>query len=202
MHFWHITLFMTASVFTRTASTRIQFKKYIPHLALISTSMIMLGCTSLGPHSGSLASRSHKLSNGIQKAYSVPKTTADRVSPMIIQSADQQGVAPLMLAAMIRQESSYRSNVVSPAGAVGLTQVMPRYWQQKCPGNLYDEWTNISCGTYILASYNQSAGSWKKALAYYNVGPTGYNNSWKMKRQGKHYARQVKQHQKNLKSAL
>ena len=165
-------------------------------------SLIMVGCTTLGPHSGSLASRSAKLSNGIQRAYSVPKATADRVSPMIIQNADRQDMAPLMLAAMIQQESSYRSRVVSPAGAVGLTQVMPRFWQQKCPGDLYDEWTNISCGSYILASYNQSADSWKKALAYYNVGPTGYHKTWKMKHQGKKYAKQVKQHEKELKRAL
>jgi len=162
----------------------------------------MVGCTTLGPYSGSLASRSAKLSNGIQRAYSVPKSTADRVSPMIIQSADKQNMAPLMLAAMIQQESSYRSRVVSPAGAVGLTQVMPRFWQQQCPGDLYNEWININCGSYILANYHQSAGSWKKALAYYNVGPTGYQRSWKMKRQGKKYARQVKQREKALKRAL
>ena len=179
-----------------------KLKSYAAQVSLVGLSLIIVGCTTLGPHSGSLASRSAKLSNGIQRAYSVPKTTADRVSPMIIQSADKQDMAPLMLAAMIRQESSYRSRVVSSAGAVGLTQVMPRFWQQKCPGDLYDEWVNINCGSYILANYNQSAGSWKKALAYYNVGPTGYNNSWKMKRQGKKYARQVKQHEKALKHAL
>ena len=57
-------------------------------------------------------------------------------------------------------------------------------------------------GVFILAKYNQSAGSWKKALAYYNVGPTGYNTNRKMKKQGKRYAKQVKQHEKNLKSKL
>ncbi len=179
-----------------------KLKSYVAQVSLVGLSLVMVGCTTLGPHSGSLASRSAKLSNGIQRAYSVPKTTADRVSPMIIQSADKQDMAPLMLAAMIHQESSCRSRVVSSAGAVGLTQVMPRFWQQKCPGDLYDEWVNINCGSYILANYNQSAGSWKKALAYYNVGPTGYNNSWKMKRQGKKYARQVKQHEKALKHVL
>ena len=46
------------------------------------------------------------------------------------------------------------------------------------------------------------AESWPKALAYYNVGPTGYHSSWKMKRQGKKYAKQVKAHQENLKGAL
>ncbi len=122
--------------------------------------------------------------------------------PMIVQSADQYDVDPLLIAATIRQESSYRSYVTSPSGAVGLTQIMPRYWQQACPGDLFDEYTNVRCGTMILAKYNQSAGSWKKALAYYNVGPTNYQTNRKMKRQGKRYAKQVKQHEKQLKSSL
>jgi hypothetical protein len=54
----------------------------------------------------------------------------------------------------------------------------------------------------ILAKYNQSAGSWKKSLGYYNVGPTNYESNRKMKRQGKRYAKQVKQHEKQLKSSL
>ena len=106
------------------------------------------------------------------------------------------------MAAVIRQESSYRNYVVSSAGAVGLTQVIPRYWQQTCPGDLFQENININCGSFILAKYNQSAGSWKKALAYYNVGPTGYNTNRKMKKQGKRYAKQVKKHENNLKSKL
>ncbi|WP_111860267.1 lytic transglycosylase domain-containing protein [Acinetobacter sp. CFCC 10889] len=160
----------------------------------------MAGCSTLGR--GSIEKRSAKLAQGIQKAYAVESNTATRIAPMIIQNAEQYDVDPLLLAAMIRQESSYRSNVISPAGAVGLTQVIPKYWQQTCQGDLFDEHTNIHCGTYILAQYKQSTGDWKKALAYYNVGPTGYQSSWKMKRQGKKYAREVKQHQTHLKNAL
>lgn len=160
----------------------------------------LAGCSSLG--GGSVEKRAGKLAVGIQKAYRVDATTAQRVSPMIVQSAEQYAVDPILIAALIRQESSYRNSVVSPAGAVGLTQIIPRYWQQSCPGDLFQENININCGTYVLARYNQSAGSWKKALAYYNVGPSGYNNQRKMKKQGKRYAKQVKQHQTTLKQAL
>lgn len=169
-------------------------------ILLIGSVLIFTGCSSLG--GGSVQKRAAKLSNGIQKAYSVSPATANRVSPMIVQSAQRYDVDPLLLAAMIQQESSYRSHVVSSAGAVGLTQVMPRYWQQTCPGDLFQENININCGTFILAKYNQSAGSWKKALAYYNVGPTGYNTNRKMKRQGKKYANQVKSRKNDLKGAL
>lgn len=163
---------------------------------------IMTGCTSLGPNSGSFSWRSNKLSSGLQKAYSVPQSTANRLSPIIIQSADQYNVPPLLLAAVIRQESSYNSNALSPTGAVGLTQIIPSYWQQTCAGNLYDETTNIQCGAYILNHYYQSADSWFKATAYYNVGPTGYERSFWTRHKAKKYARSVKRHQKALKSAL
>ncbi|MDM1248734.1 MULTISPECIES: transglycosylase SLT domain-containing protein [unclassified Acinetobacter] len=166
----------------------------------MGTSLVVTGCASVD--NGSLEKRSLLLATGIQKAYSVETTTAQRIAPMILQHAEQYDVDPLLLAAMIRQESSYRSGVISPAGAVGLTQVIPRYWQQTCQGDLFDENTNIQCGTFILAKYNKSAGSWKKALAYYNVGPTGYHSSWKMKRQGNRYAEQVEEHQKQLKNEL
>ncbi len=160
---------------------------------------ILAGCNSLH---GSFEQRSQQLSNGIQKAYQVKPETAQQVAPLILQSAEQYAIPVFTLAALIQQESSYRSQVSSPAGAVGLTQVMPRYWQAKCPGDLYQPSINIACGSSILAQYQQSSGSLKKALAYYNVGPSGYENSWKMKRQGKKYAKQVKQKQKILKKAL
>ncbi|OTG92921.1 lytic transglycosylase domain-containing protein [Acinetobacter sp. ANC 3832] len=169
-------------------------------LSILSLTFIISACSSLG--GGSVQKRAAKLSSGIQKAYSVSPDTANRVSPMIVQSADKYAVDPLLIAATIRQESSYRSTVTSSAGAVGLTQVIPRYWQQSCPGDLFDENININCGSYVLAKYNQSAGSWKKALAYYNVGPTNYETNRKMKKQGKKYAKQVKAHEKALKSAL
>lgn len=190
-----ILLFQTESISALPQSYK-SMKTLFVGLAVLALS----GCTSLGI--GSLEKRSAKLSQGIQKAYSVDSSTANRVAPLIIQSAEQNNVDPLLMAAVIRQESSYRNYVVSSAGAVGLTQVIPRYWQQTCPGDLFEENININCGSFILAKYNQSAGSWKKALAYYNVGPTGYNTNKDMKKQGNRYAKQVKHHEKNLKSKL
>ena len=82
-------------------------------ISVLFTVCLFSGCSSLG--GGSVQKRSAKLSNGIQKAYSVSPTTANRVSPLIVQSADQYNLDPLMLAALIRQESTYRSQVVSSA---------------------------------------------------------------------------------------
>jgi soluble lytic murein transglycosylase-like protein len=161
---------------------------------------LMTGCSSLG--GGSLEKRSAKLSAGIQRAYTVAPNTANRVAPMIIQSAERYSMDPILMAAVIRQESSYRPTVTSSAGAVGYTQIIPRYWQQTCPGDLFDEAVNINCGTYILSRYSQQAGDIKTGLAYYNVGPSGYKNNRAMKKQGKRYAKQVKTHKKQLEKQL
>ncbi len=168
-------------------------------LAGLST-VLLSACSSFG--GGSLEKRSVKLAQGIQTSYSVPASTAQRVSPLIIQNAEQHSLDPLLVAAVIRQESTYRSEVTSPAGAVGLMQIMPRYWQSTCGNDLFNEAVNIRCGSYILSRYQQSSGSLEKALGYYNVGPTAYEKNRKMRKQGKKYAKQVLDHKKQLKSSL
>ena len=102
----------------------------------------------------------------------------------------------------IAVEITLITNATSSANAVGLTQVRPKFWQQTCLGNLYDEQININCGAYILAKYYQATGDWMTALGYYNVGPTGYKNSVYMRNQAHRYANSVKRHEKTLKEAL
>ena len=159
----------------------------------------MTACSSL---SGSFANRSTQLSSGLQNAYSVSPNTANRLSPMIVQNAERYDISPTLLAALIRQESNYNSSARSHTGAIGLTQIVSTHWRQSRPGNLYDENTNINCGAYILSTYYKSAGSWSKAVAYYNVGPSGYERSFWTRHKGKKYARSVKRHEKILKKAL
>ncbi|UNT58031.1 transglycosylase SLT domain-containing protein [Acinetobacter sp. ASP199] len=177
------------------------FNKITFKMGLLGLSTILLSaCTSFGGNS--LEKRSAKLSKGIQNAYAISASTADRVSPLIIHHAEKNSLDPLIVAAVIRQESTYRSQVTSSAGAVGLMQVIPRYWQSTCGNNLYDEAVNIQCGAYILSHYHQSAGDLKKALGYYNVGPTNYEKNRNMRKQGKRYANQVLNHKKTLKNSI
>jgi soluble lytic murein transglycosylase len=44
---------------------------------------------------------------------------------LVVREAEEWGVDPFMLAAIIRQESAFKADIVSHAGAVGLMQVMP-----------------------------------------------------------------------------
>lgn len=145
---------------------------------------------------------SQQLSSGIQQAFDISNDIADRLAPIIIEQANQYDISPFLLAAVIMQESSYRSNARSSAGAVGLTQVIPKFWRSQCDGSLRQENNNIRCGTYILSTYNKLAGNWLKALAYYNVGPQAYKNNPKMQRQGLKYARSVSQYHQSLLTTL
>lgn len=176
-----------------------KLKRLIIQISLIVIAINMTACSSLN---GSFANRSTQLSSGLQNAYSVSPNTANRLSPMIVQNAERYDISPTLLAALIRQESNYNSSARSPTGAIGLTQIVSTHWRQSCPGNLYDENTNINCGAYILSTYYKSAGSWSKAVAYYNVGPSGYERSFWTRHKGKKYARSVKRHEKILKKAL
>ncbi len=187
---------------TSTSDQHITFKNLSSVFLKISLVVIAISMSACSSLSGSFAHRSTQLSSGLQTAYSVSPNTANRISPIIVQSADRYDVSPTLLAALIRQESNYNSSARSPTGAVGLTQIIPSHWHQSCPGNLYDETVNVNCGAFVLASYYKSAGSWSKAVAYYNVGPTGYKRSFWTRHKAKKYARSVKRHEKTLKKAL
>lgn len=157
------------------------------------------GCSTLR---GNAQQKSQKLAQGIQRAYAINPSTAQRISPYIIEGSEKHDVDPILIAAIIQQESNYRSNARSPSGAVGLMQVIPSYWRAICGSNLYDERTNVLCGSHILSDYHDKAGSWKKATAYYNVGPAGYERSFWTRWKVRKYIKSVKNFEKKLKDEL
>lgn len=173
------------------------------HLICIGSAILVCsvfsGCHSL---KGSNLERATQLSQAIQNSYRVSSQNANRIAPIIVENSQKYDVSPTLIAAVIQQESSYRSKVTSPAGAVGLMQVTPKYWQKICGNNLFDEQQNINCGTYILTKYYEQSGSWKKALGYYNVGPSGYENSFWTRQKAKSYVQSVKKHERLLQKEL
>lgn len=72
-----------------------------------------------------------------------------------------------LLARVAQQESSFRPDVVSPAGAVGLMQIVPRWHPDVDPT---DPIASIYyAGKYLRQLYNRF-GTWSEALAAYNWG--------------------------------
>jgi soluble lytic murein transglycosylase len=105
-----------------------------------------------------------------------PKVFRDAVTR---QAADQ-GVAEELIYAVIKAESTFSPTVVSPAGAVGLMQLMPSTAKAMVNANgtsistrLTDPGFNISLGVrHLKGLLQQYNGSIVAAVAAYNAGST------------------------------
>lgn len=110
-----------------------------------------------------------KENRGDLRRYSVP----DLYDHFISAAAENHGVSFSLLKAVIKAESNFDSNAVSPKGAVGLMQIMPGNFQLLKVSDPYDPWENIMGGAeylrYLLDTFD---GELSLALAAYNAGPT------------------------------
>lgn len=85
-------------------------------------------------------------------------------------AAQQFGIPWQVVAAIMGIESGGDPRVISVAGARGLMQIMPEYWQHladQYDGNLMNPETNIKVGAQILKILYDKYGSWDKAAAAY-----------------------------------
>ena len=89
-------------------------------------------------------------------------------------------IDPALALAHMRQESNFRTDVVSPAGAVGLMQVLPVTADHMArrngynAGSLYDPTANIEYGQSFIETMRASSatqGQLPKIIAAYNAGP-------------------------------
>lgn len=97
----------------------------------------------------------------------------------IDQVAQETGVPTEVIQSIMGIESGGNQYAYSPAGAQGLMQVMPNYWQDlanQYGGNLYDPYTNIRTGAQILKMNFEQYGSWDKAAAAYLGAIDEYGN--------------------------
>ncbi|MEM7582577.1 MAG: lytic transglycosylase domain-containing protein [Acidobacteriota bacterium] len=92
---------------------------------------------------------------------------------LIREAAERHGVDGLLVAAIIKAESSFDPCAISTRGAVGLMQVMPATAGGLDLDQLTEPERNIDLGTqyirYLLKLYE---GNLELALAGYNAGPT------------------------------
>jgi soluble lytic murein transglycosylase-like protein len=98
-----------------------------------------------------------------------PALTLDRV---VSAASTHNNIDPDLILSVIRAESGFNPNAVSPKGAQGLMQLMPQTAAQLGVQDAFDPVTNVEGGTrylgQLLARYHNDI---RMALAAYNAGP-------------------------------
>ena len=102
--------------------------------------------------------------------------TASKIVSTAYAHGHSQQVDPVLLIAMMKQESGFRPTAKSNHGALGLMQVMPRWHRDKLRGrNPYSIETSIEVGTIVirdcLTKHNNNKA---KALSCYSGGSKNY----------------------------
>jgi soluble lytic murein transglycosylase-like protein len=125
------------------------------------------------PHSGAtLHTYAVTGANTVRATVDVPVEKTKAYDHLISEHARRNNVRPELVRAVIQVESAFNPAAVSPKGAMGLMQLMPRTAQLLNVGNPFDPAQNIRGGVEYLRSlldrYDQNE---ELALAAYNAGP-------------------------------
>ena len=90
---------------------------------------------------------------------------------LIRGAASRYRLPPALIKAVIRAESDFVVNAISPKGAQGLMQLMPGTANDIGVENAFDPEANILGGAMLLRRYLDEFRSIKKTLIAYNAGP-------------------------------
>ncbi|HVJ01234.1 MAG TPA: lytic transglycosylase domain-containing protein [Sphingomonas sp.] len=101
-----------------------------------------------------------------------PVSYTTRYDAMISRVASRHRIDPLLLHAVIDQESRYQANATSSAGARGLMQLMPGTARMlKVPGAaIADAEANVDGGARLLRQLHTRFNDFNLTLAAYNAG--------------------------------
>jgi len=113
------------------------------------------------------------LASHLARRFVVAPEAAALVVRAAHRAADEVGLDPLLVLAVIAIESSFNPLAESSVGAKGLMQIIPKYHQAKLSelgGDqaVLDPEANIHVGTRILQEYVDRRGTLEGGLQYYN----------------------------------
>lgn len=102
------------------------------------------------------------------KGFSLEK---QRLRDSARRIAIEEGLDPELFVTLVQHESGFEQSAVSPAGAVGLSQLMPDT-ARGLGVNPYDAIQNLRGGArYFSSLLRKYQGNYRLALAGYNAGP-------------------------------
>lgn len=103
------------------------------------------------------------------------KPVNSQYDSLIAESAKAAGIDPTMFRAQLVQESGLNPEAVSPAGAIGIAQIVPKWWLGRhgllTEADIRDPAKAIPAAAQIMADHQKQYGSWNAALVAYNAGP-------------------------------
>ena len=116
-------------------------------------------------------------------AQTLPTTRtapADPYAAHIAEASQRGGIPQAWIVAVKRTESRNDVRAVSPAGALGLMQIMPETWAElrgryQLGRDPFDPRDNIIAGTAYLREMLDRYGTVPAMLAAYNAGPARYD---------------------------
>ena len=106
-------------------------------------------------------------------------STIRKISQTVFYYASKSRVDPMLVLALMRQESGFNPTAVSSEGARGLMQVLPRAHRKELKGKSATNIdTNVELGIQIYADCLKSKGTMRGALNCYSGGAgKKYHNS-------------------------
>lgn len=108
------------------------------------------------------------------KANNLPKNEDVPVGQLVTEAARRYGLPVAFLHSIVKAESGYRTDAVSPKGAVGLMQLMPET-ARLLGADPNDPKQNVDAGarylSVLLQKYLHDQYQVRKAVAAYNAGP-------------------------------
>ena len=104
----------------------------------------------------------------------LPVIVAEDPRELVTKAALRQGLPPELLHSIAQVESGYRQDAVSPKGAMGIMQLMPRT-AKELQADPADAAENVDAGARylreLLLKYLDDPNQLRMALAAYNAGP-------------------------------
>ena len=113
----------------------------------------------------------HKLKAVILFSISTSVLANGDIGELVKHSANKYGVDPVLVHAVIKQESGGNPKAVSHAGAAGVMQLMPQTAKRFGVSNRFNAAENIDGGVhYLKVLLDMFNGNVKLAVAGYNAG--------------------------------